>query len=194
MSPLPGKKEGPNLTPKMRNRRYPVKCMQVFNGRIHLERISKTTTAQKQSMNQRFLDDRDINNSLKDGAIHDILLVGAEDMILLDVTELIGFSYGLKDGVVSLLVFVYSTYIGRKGSIKPMYIKEDHKQIIGNCTCRIDANPNVAQVPLTILDTLEEGLTKPMYIKEDHKQIIGNHIYRIDTNPSVAQVSLTIFD
>merc|ERR1712032_509552 len=66
-------------TPKMRNRRYPVKCMYLgvvgnpipakqVDGRIHLERVSKSTMAAKKSVNQRFSDDRNINNALNDGA------------------------------------------------------------------------------------------------------------------------------
>jgi len=146
----------------MRNRRYPVKCMfsgvvgnpileKQFDGRIHLERVSKSTLAAKKSVNQRFSDDRDINNALKDGAWRDILPEGADNMFLFEITELIADSYGLDDAVMIRLVFVYTTCVANKGNTQPKYI-EDHERIIGKRTRRIDADPDVPPIALTILD------------------------------------------
>ena len=73
-------------------------------------------------------------------------------MFIFEITELIADSYGLNDAVMIQLVFVYTMYVGDKGNTQPKYIEQDHKRIIGKRACRIDTNPDVPPIDLTILD------------------------------------------
>ena len=122
-------------SPKMRSRRYPVKCMFLgcvanpqpernFDGRIHLERISTPTTTKQKSHHSRFSDDVNINNRIKNGGWRECILQETETTTE-EHAESIGAAFDLDDAVIDRLVFYYRTYVGDDGGNKLVYLKDN---------------------------------------------------------------------
>ena len=156
LSLFPEEKEGDNavLVPKMRNCRYPVKCIffgivanpqpeKEFTRCIFLNRVAKTKLAPKNSYHQRFCYNQNINaESTNDGWYE---LVQEGNVTCFELTEIIGTVYNLDDIVVQQLVFQYYTFVGEKRT--PKYIEEDDEVVIHyGCLCCIDPNPAVPKI------------------------------------------------
>ena len=115
--------------PKTRSRRFPIKIMYLgvvgrprtvgdthFNGRIMLERISKTSQVVKKTKHQRFTTDAVANYELKNGRWKDLYVNG---MTVGEMGELIVDSYDLDEEVADRLEFHYENWTqGRKKTKK----------------------------------------------------------------------------
>ena len=145
--------------PKMRSRRFPVKSMFMgvvakpqaekgFNGGIHLERISVRDKVTKKSAHQRFSDDRNLNNEIKQGEWRKLLPPNSQ-MTTRELAEIIGELYNLERAVTDRLKFSYVTYVGSVGNAKTVAF-DNHQSISG--LRRIAANPQTPSVPITVED------------------------------------------
>ena len=133
-----GEVDGSDFTPspKMRSRRYPVKCMFLgcvanpspennFDGRIHLERISKQKKTGQMTHHSRFSEDVNINNQMKTGEWRHYIDLDDTQLTIREHAVTIGIAFQLEDAIVDRLSFYYRTYTGDKGLRKNVYLEQD---------------------------------------------------------------------
>ena len=100
--------------PKMLSRRFPVKTMIMgvvgrpiphrnFDGRIHLERISKTKYLSTCTANRDFSHDIGVNEALKTGEWRSI--ISGNDRKIGDIAVILTEAYGLEEYVSDQLKF-----------------------------------------------------------------------------------------
>ena len=121
----PGEVDGDDITkhPHIKSRLFAVKSMFMgdvgrqrpdknFDGRIFLERISKTYTIKKRTANPRFSDEFLINSEIKNGKWRQFYV---PDMTCDDLKKIVGDAYELEDYIIDRLEFSYKKLIGKKG-------------------------------------------------------------------------------
>ena len=119
--------------PKMLSRRFPIKSMfmgvvgrpvahRQFDGKIFLERVSKTKYITMCTAHTNFSDDALVNAEIKNGEWRKLF----PDLHLnvSDVKNLFHENYELENAVVDRLEFFYVTKIGNQGNTKDVRIEE----------------------------------------------------------------------
>lgn len=120
------------LQPKVRNRRYPVKVMFLgivinpnddhnFDGRIHLERVSKSKRANKTLHHQRFSFDINVNTEIKNDGWRDVITKD-QGITIDEHIAIIGEYYKLHPDIIDCMVFNYKTLIGENRNSKEVYL------------------------------------------------------------------------
>ena len=79
-----------------------------FDGRIHLERVSKTIEVRKLTGHQKFWDDVRVNQQIKEGSWKDLHVPG---MSLDEIKFTLQEEYGLDEAVADRIDFVYKTKV-----------------------------------------------------------------------------------
>ena len=156
----PDEEEGIDFVPpqKVLSRRFPVKAMFMgvvgrpiktknFDGRIHLERVSKTVVVSRLTSHQNFCEDVQINEQVKRGGWRDLHVEG---MTLHGMACTLQEVYGLDDAVIDRLEFVYKTKIGREGNTKEVRIDDIAAKLEGEI--REHDDPSQPSRALTIED------------------------------------------
>ena len=101
---------------------------QNFDGKIFLQRVSKTEQYKQKSHCQNFSDDAQCNAFIKSGAWYDDVAGYVVDgTTLLDVKQAIATNYGVDSAVLDRLVL--RQQIGRGKKKKYRYIVEDDEEI-----------------------------------------------------------------
>ena len=144
--------------PKVQSRRFPVKAMFMgvvgrplpekgFDGRVHLERVSKTEEVKSLTAHQNFSDDVILNCEIKDGGWKKLHTNG---ICVEDMKDLLQATYDLDDAIIERIKFQYKTKVGEKGNTKVVRISEAGARIEG--IIREKDNPNIPGRALTIDD------------------------------------------
>ena len=133
-----GEVKGLDFTPSptMRSRRYSVKCMFLrcvanprpeknFDGRIHLERISKQKKTRQMTHHLCFSEDVNINNQMKNGEWRNYIDLDDTQVTIREHAEIIGKLFQLDSAIVDRLSFYYQSYMGDKGIRKIVYLEKD---------------------------------------------------------------------
>ena len=121
------------IHPKMLSRRYPIKFMFMgvvgrpiphrgFDGKIFLERVSKTKYITMCTAHTNFSDDALVNAEIKNGDWRK--LIPALHSNLEEIKILFYDNYDLEDAVIDRLEFFYVTKIGNKGNVKDVRIED----------------------------------------------------------------------
>ena len=156
----PNEEEGVDIVPpqKVRSRHFPVKAMFMgvvgrpineknFDGKIHLERVSKTVEVTKLTAHQNFCDDVVVNCQIKQGGWRDLHVEG---MSLDEMRDAMKHHFALDDAVCDRIEFIYKTKIGRKGNTKEVRIKDGEAKLEG--AIREEDDPVEPSRPLTLND------------------------------------------
>ena len=93
-----------------------------FDGKIFLERVSKTEEYKKMTHNQNFTDDASANGLLKDGDWIELVVPG---MLLGDLKEAIVQHYSLDEDVGERLILKYYRGTSHSDKAKAVYLKND---------------------------------------------------------------------
>ena len=130
--------------PKTRSRRFPIKIMYMgvvgrprtvgerhFDGRIMLERISKTETVKKRTKHQRFTNDAIANYELKNGKWKD-LYVADSNMTVGEFCEVIAETYDLDGDVADRLELHYEDWTQGQKKTKKIKPLKDNEQVLGH--------------------------------------------------------------
>ena len=119
---------------KMLSRRFPIKTMFMgvvgrpiphrrFNGKIFMERVSKTKYVTSATSHTNFSDDALVNDAIKMGGWKD--LVDSTVSTTEDLLEFIRESYNIEDSTVDHIEFFYITKIGNNGNTKKVMLEDD---------------------------------------------------------------------
>lgn len=119
----------------------------IFDGHVHLERVSKAVEVKKLTSHQNFSDDVLVNSEIKQGGWKHL---HTEGMIVGKLRDSIQLQYALDDAVVDRIVFTYKTKIRNKGNTRWVSIIEYSCKLEG--TIRIEDDAAVPGRPLTIED------------------------------------------
>ena len=112
---------------KMLPRRFPIKTMFIgvvarpiphrsFNGKIFMERVSKTKCITSATSHTNFSDDALVNDAIKKGDWRELVdeTVSTTDDLLQFIVE----SYHIDDSIADRIEFYYATKIGSSGNTK----------------------------------------------------------------------------
>ena len=94
-----------------------------FDGKVFMERVSKTKYIQKETAHKNFSDDAIINDILKFGEwrtqFHD------EDIMVQEMIEILVQCYLLEDAISDRIEIYYTTKIGMNGNTKNVVIPRE---------------------------------------------------------------------
>ena len=158
-----GEKERGNIEkaekPNMLSRRFPVKTMFMavvgrpiphrnFDGKIHIERVSKSRILTSATAHTNFTHDAISNGAIKQGDWKG--LVGSTDELAEDIIELLSATYNLDDDIIDRIEVFYVTKIGENGNTKKVIIERTDD--IQNNKIRDYDNKNSPDRSVTIAD------------------------------------------
>ena len=95
-----------------------------FDGKVHLERLSKEKSLQQTKQNQNFSDVIEINTQLKQG---DWRYVATNDMDIKTLIEVVGEEFMLDEEIIERLEFSYFTY-DANGKRKQNHLRPDFEE------------------------------------------------------------------
>ena len=119
---------------KMLSRRFPIKTMfmgvvgrpiphREFDGKIFMERVSRTKFVTTATAHTNFSDDALVNDAIKKGDWR--LLVDDIAETVEDLSNLLTGSYNLEESIIDRLEFYYITKIGGNGNTKKVVLEDD---------------------------------------------------------------------
>ena len=123
-----------------------------FDGKIHLERVSKKRYIQKCTAHTNFCDDALINSEITTGEWKK-LVVSDLQLNVRELKQLIFENYDLDMAVLDRLEFQYQSKIGRNGNEKTMIIKDD-EHVINMIQRRVQNDPDLPKVSIAIEDII----------------------------------------
>ena len=143
----------------MLSRRFPIKTMfmavvarpiphRCFDGKVHIERVSKTRILTTATSHCNFTDDALNNDALKKGEWREIF----SDMKVTadDVVELISVTYNLDAHIQDRMEVFYITKIGNNGNTKKIVL--DRCQFFDECKIRDKDDKNVPERNVILSD------------------------------------------
>ena len=145
----------------MLSRRFPVKSMFMgvvgrplphrnFNGKIHLERVSKKRDIQKYTRHTNFCDDALLNSEIVSSEWKKLVASDLQINVA-ELKQLIFEYYDLDEAVVDRLEFSFKSKIGKNGNDKLVVIEDDGKNI-NTKKVRKNDDPNLPAVDILIED------------------------------------------
>ena len=154
--------------PKTRSRRFPIKVMYLgvvgrprtvngrrFNGRIMLERVSRTEEAKKKTKHTRFSTDALVNYEIKSGGWKELYTNG---MTVEDMCAFVVDMYDLEEEEAARLEFHYERWTGQANKTKSNIRLKPEDQLIGHTAKRKSGETfNVGLDDLHLGIRLQEG-------------------------------------
>ena len=143
----------------MLSRRFPIKTMFMavvarpiphrnFDGKVHIERVSKTRILSTATSHSNFTDDALNNDALKKGMWREIcseMDVNADDII-----ELLSVTYNLDEYIQDRMEVFYVTKIGSNGNTKKVVL--DRCDYFKTCKVRDNDDKNVPERSVLLSD------------------------------------------
>ena len=123
-----------------------------FDGKIHIERVSKKRFIQKCTAHTNFCDDALLNSEIVSGKWKHLV---SEDLHInvSEVKQLIYEYYDLEEAVVDRLELSYKTKIGKSGNEKLVVIEDDGRTL-ESCKIRKNDDSNIPAGTI-IIDDIE---------------------------------------